>query len=84
VDGRTVAVSDRGQGFAAELLPRATERFSVGDAARSKGIGLGLAISAEHARVLKARLHVANLPEGGGIVTVELVDLEATNGTSTP
>lgn len=81
VDGRTVAVSDRGQGFAAELLPRATQRFSVGDAARSKGIGLGLAITAEHARVLRARLDVANRPEGGGIVTVELVDLESTNGT---
>jgi signal transduction histidine kinase len=81
VDGRTVAVSDRGQGFAAELLPRATRRFSVGDAARSKGIGLGLAITAEHARVLRARLDVANRPEGGGIVTVELVDLESTNGT---
>ncbi|MDX6596223.1 MAG: hypothetical protein QOE87_110 [Gaiellales bacterium] len=84
VDGRTVAVSDRGQGFAAELLPRATRRFSVGDAARSKGIGLGLAITAEHARVLRARLDVANRPEGGGIVTVELVDLESTNGTLDP
>ena len=80
VDGHKVAVSDHGQGFAPELLPRATERFSVGDAARSNGIGLGLAITAEHARLLKARLDVANRPEGGAIVTVELVDLEATSG----
>ena len=64
------------------MIPRATERFSVGDAARSKGAGLGLAISAEHARMLKARLDIANRPEGGGTVTVELVDLEATNGAN--
>jgi signal transduction histidine kinase len=83
VHGHTVSVSDSGQGFAAELLPRATERFSVGDAARSKGIGLGLAITAEHARVLNARLAVANRPDGGGIVTLELIDLDATHGTCT-
>jgi signal transduction histidine kinase len=78
VDGRTIAVSDRGQGFSPDLLPRATERFSVGDAARANGIGLGLAITAEHAHVLKARLDLANRPEGGAIVTVELADLQAT------
>jgi signal transduction histidine kinase len=64
------------------LIPRATERFAVGDSARSKGVGLGLAVTAEHARMLMARLTIANRPEGGGIVTVELVDLEPTNGTS--
>jgi signal transduction histidine kinase len=82
VEGRTIAVSDLGPGFEPELIPRATERFAVGDSARSKGVGLGLAVTAEHARMLMARLTIANRPEGGGIVTVELVDLEPTNGTS--
>jgi signal transduction histidine kinase len=80
VAGHTVRVSDHGPGFEHELIPRATERFSVGDAARSKGVGLGLAIAAEHARMLKARLDIANRPEGGGNVSLELVDIQATNG----
>ena len=67
-----------------ELIPRATERFSVGDAARTKGVGLGLAIAAEHARMLKARLDIANQPEGGGNVSLELVDLHLTNGAHGP
>ena len=77
-----VAVSDHGPGFEAELIPRATERFSVGDAARSKGAGLGLAICAEQARMIMARLDIANRPEGGSTVTVELVDLDPTNGAN--
>ena len=84
VAGRTVRVSDHGPGFERELIPRATERFSVGDAARTKGVGLGLAIAAEHARMLKARLDIANHPEGGGNVSLELVDLHVTNGAHGP
>jgi signal transduction histidine kinase len=82
VRGHAVAVSDHGPGFEAELIPRATERFSVGDAARSKGAGLGLAICAEQARMIMARLDIANRPEGGSTVTVELVDLDPTNGAN--
>ena len=82
VDGRTIAVSDRGPGFEPELMTRVTERFSVGSAARSQGAGLGLAITAEHVRVLMADLDVANRPGGGAIVAVELVDLEPTGGAS--
>jgi C4-dicarboxylate-specific signal transduction histidine kinase len=43
---------------------------------------LGLAITAEHVRVLMADLDVANRPGGGAIVAVELVDLEPTGGAS--
>lgn len=82
VRGHAVAVSDHGPGFEAELIPRATERFSVGDAARSKGAGLGLAICAEQARMIMARLDIANRPDGGSTVTVELVDLDPTNGAN--
>jgi signal transduction histidine kinase len=80
VTGHTVRVSDHGPGFEPELIPHATDRFTVGDASRSKGVGLGLAIAAEHARMLNARLDVANRPEGGAIVSLELVDLQASNG----
>lgn len=80
VAGQTVAVSDHGPGFHADLIPRATERFSVGETARSQGAGLGLAITAEHVKLLGARLDVANRPGGGGLVTVELIDLQATEG----
>jgi two-component system sensor histidine kinase MtrB len=80
VAGQTVAVSDHGPGFDADLIPRATERFSVGESARSQGAGLGLAITAEHVKLLGARLDVANRPGGGGLVTVELIDLQATEG----
>ena len=82
VEGRKIAVSDHGPGFEPELMARATERFSVGSAARSQGAGLGLAITAEHVRVLMADLAVANRPGGGAIVAVELVDLEPNGGMS--
>lgn len=72
VEGTRVSVSDRGPGFAPELLEHATERFAVGDTARSEGVGLGLAITAQHARVLGSRLEIANRPDGGCIVGVEL------------
>ena len=75
VDGHALAVSDHGPGFAEDLIPHVTERFTVGEAARSQGVGLGLSITAEHARALDARLEIANRPAGGAIVTVTLTDL---------
>ena len=72
VRGRTIVVTDSGPGFGAEILERATQRFATGDTARGHGIGLGLAIAAAQARVLDGSLSVANRPEGGAQVTVEL------------
>jgi C4-dicarboxylate-specific signal transduction histidine kinase len=56
------------------MLARATHRFATGDTARGHGIGLGLAIAAAQARVLGGSLAVANRPEGGAQVTVQLGD----------
>jgi signal transduction histidine kinase len=78
VRGRTIAVADSGPGFADEILARATERFATGDTARGHGIGLGLAIAAAQARVLGGTLTVANRPEGGARVSVELSDRSPT------
>jgi signal transduction histidine kinase len=74
VRGRTIVVSDSGPGFAPDMLARATERFATGDTARGHGIGLGLSIAAAQARVLGGSLRVANRPQGGAEVTVELSD----------
>jgi two-component system, OmpR family, sensor kinase len=68
-NGRVVLqVSDEGEGFPPELLPRAFERFTRGDAARGRGgAGLGLAIVATIARAHGGRAHAA-----GASVTIEL------------
>jgi two-component system, OmpR family, sensor kinase len=61
-------VSDEGEGFPAELLPHAFERFTRGDEARERGgSGLGLAIVAAIARAHGGRAHAA-----GSTVTLEL------------
>jgi signal transduction histidine kinase len=72
VHGSRIAVSDRGPGFPPDLLDHATERFAVADTARSEGVGLGLAIAAEHARALGSRLEIENRADGGCIVGLEL------------
>jgi signal transduction histidine kinase len=72
-----VRITDSGPGFSPEMLHRATERFSSGDPARGGGIGLGLAIAAAQARVLGGRLVLANVPDGGAAVTIELPELPA-------
>jgi heavy metal sensor kinase len=66
-------VSDDGPGFPAELLPRAFERFSRADEARSRGgAGLGLAIVAAIARAHGGTASAANAPAGGALVTLVL------------
>jgi two-component system, OmpR family, sensor kinase len=66
-------VRDGGPGFPADFLPRAFERFSRADAARSGGgAGLGLAIVGAIARAHGGEAHAANRPGGGADVWISL------------
>jgi signal transduction histidine kinase len=68
-----VAVRDLGPGFPPEFLPRAFERFSRPDTARTGGgTGLGLAIVAAIARRHGGSAHARNHPTGGAEVTLTL------------
>jgi signal transduction histidine kinase len=72
IRGATVRIRDHGPGFPPAILARAAERFAVGDPSRSTGTGLGLAIAAGQAHVLGGRLELANVPDGGALVTLTL------------
>ncbi|HEY7934007.1 MAG TPA: ATP-binding protein [Solirubrobacteraceae bacterium] len=66
-------VTDEGPGFAAEFLPRAFERFSRSDPARSRGgAGLGLAIVQMIAHAHHGAAHAANQPSGGADVWLSI------------
>lgn len=59
-------VTDEGPGVSDEFLPRAFDRFSRADEARTRGgTGLGLAIVDLVARGHGGRAHLRNRPEGG-------------------
>jgi signal transduction histidine kinase len=69
----TVEVRDHGPGFDPEFLPHAFERFSQADTARTgRGAGLGLAITEAIAARNRGRLHAANHPLGGAVLTLML------------
>ncbi|WP_109772523.1 sensor histidine kinase [Quadrisphaera granulorum] len=71
-----LVVADDGRGFPPELMATATERFTRGDAARtrsSSGAGLGLAIVAAVVTDHGGRLELGHDAElGGAAVSVEL------------
>lgn len=72
VSSHRVQVRDHGPGFPPDLISRATERFVSGAGDDRRRTGLGLAIASGQAGVIDAGLRVANHPEGGALVTVEL------------
>ena len=68
-----IHVTDEGPGFPPGFLPRAFERFSRADAARSRdGVGLGLSIVEAIARAHRGEAHAANRPGGGADVWLTL------------
>ncbi|MDA8324201.1 MAG: ATP-binding protein [Actinomycetota bacterium] len=73
-DGSAVlTVADRGPGLPAGFLPRAFDRFSRADPARSPGeggTGLGLAIVAMLARAQGGRAEIGNRDGGGAVAEV--------------
>ncbi|MDG4536418.1 HAMP domain-containing sensor histidine kinase [Streptomyces sp. AV19] len=73
-DRLVVTVTDGGPGIPEDVLPHVFDRFTKGDAARtrSEGSGLGLAIAAENARLHGGALTAANSPEGGAVFTLSL------------
>ncbi|MFN2477840.1 MAG: ATP-binding protein, partial [Pseudonocardiaceae bacterium] len=68
-----IEVRDHGPGIAPDFLPRALERFTRADPARTgDGAGLGLAITAALARRNRGTLTAANHPDGGALLTLTL------------
>jgi two-component system, OmpR family, sensor kinase len=68
-----LSVTDEGQGFAEDFLPRAFERFSRPDGARaSDAAGLGLAIVEAIVRAHGGSVTAANAEGGGAEVTLRL------------
>jgi two-component system, OmpR family, sensor kinase len=66
-------VTDEGQGFPDELLPRAFERFGRGHhGADEPGSGLGLALVQAVAIAHGGRASARNLPDGGADVSITL------------
>ena len=66
-------VRDHGPGIDPQFLPRALDRFTRADSARTgTGAGLGLAITAALARRNGGTLTAANHPHGGAMLTLTL------------
>jgi signal transduction histidine kinase len=66
-------VADEGSGFLAQFLPRAFERFTRADAARTGGgAGLGLAIAAVIAKAHGGSAHAANRDGEGADVWLSI------------
>lgn len=67
-----VEVRDDGPGFEAEFVPRALERFTQADSARSRQGGAGLGLAIAHTLVSAHGGSVAVYPGPGGRVSFEL------------
>jgi two-component system C4-dicarboxylate transport sensor histidine kinase DctB len=83
-DGRIgLSLRDNGAGFSAEALARAREPFFT-TKTTARGLGLGLAICDTLIRSLGGELLLANHPDGGALVTLNLLPAGAGPGTQSP
>ncbi len=83
-DGRiSLTLRDNGPGFSAEALERAREPFFT-TKTTARGLGLGLAICDSLTRALGGELLLANHPQGGALVTLNLLPASAGPGTQSP
>ncbi|MFB6782740.1 sensor histidine kinase [Streptomyces sp. NPDC056352] len=69
-----IEVADNGPGIPRTALPHVFDRFYKASSARtrSESSGLGLAITAENVHLHGGRVHAANRPGGGAVLTVVL------------
>jgi signal transduction histidine kinase len=78
-------VTDEGDGFRPEFLPRAFERFARADAARTTGgTGLGLAIVQAIAHAHGGTAHASNRAGGGADVWIVIPSASGTPGAARP
>lgn len=79
-DSTRICICDTGIGIAPEHLPHLFERFYRVDQSRTRatgGVGLGLSIAAEAARLLGGRLEVESVPGEGSCFSLILPVLDA-------
>lgn len=82
-DGRiSLSLRDNGPGFSREALERAREPF-FSTKTTARGLGLGLAICDSLIQPLGGELLLANVPEGGALVTLNLLPAASAVGTQT-
>ena len=64
-----LAVIDNGPGLSADLRARLTQRWAQGAAGQllGQGVGLGMAIVAQYAQLMNARLELGDGPDGRGL-----------------
>jgi K+-sensing histidine kinase KdpD len=67
-----VLIRDRGPGFSPGDEERVFNKFFRGNTAGTRGVGLGLAICRAIVERHEGRIHAANRPGGGAVLTVEL------------
>ncbi|MNF51954.1 C4-dicarboxylate transport sensor protein DctB [compost metagenome] len=83
-DGRiSLSLRDNGPGFTAEALARAREPFFT-TKTTARGLGLGLAICDTLTHALGGELLLANHPQGGALVTLNLLPADTGIGTQSP
>lgn len=83
--GATVAVRDHGPGFVTSDLTRVFDRFYRSEAARQlPGTGLGLSIVAEAARAHGGKASASNHPDGGAVVSINVISAVTAGSPATP